>query len=444
MKRAVLAGFAVVTLIAPVAAHAITVRPVQGPTGVEAWLAEEHALPMIAFDISFPAGSAYDPAEKPGLASMTASLLDEGAGDLGADTFKEALESKAIRFTARADRDYIVVSLSTLKENADEAVRLLELAIAHPRFDAPALERVRAELIARLKQQEQNPTRVAVKSWFASYFGQQPYAHAPDGTAAGLSAIAPADLKSFAGAHFVRGGVKLAVAGDITESALKRYLQQVFLALPANPVAAPARVAETGKPGTRLLPRNEAAPVAVFGMAGPMRSDPDFIPAYVANQIIGGGTFSARLMDQVRDKRGLTYGIETHIEDFRSSSVLIGEVQSDKAKIQTALEVTKSELAKFSRDGATAKELADAKTYLTGSYPLTLDSNAKIARTLGSYQRSGLSPDYVVRRNALISAVTLERVNQAAKKYFDPSRLLVVIAGTPAVAANVASGATAR
>jgi zinc protease len=426
-----------VPLLAPAAASAITVRAVQGPTGVETWLAEEHALPMIAFEISLPAGSAYDPAEKQGLADMAASLLDEGAGDLGADAFKEAIESKAIRFAARADRDYIVVSLTTLKENADEAVRLASLAIDHPRFDAPALERVRAELLARLKQEDQNPARVAVKSWFAAWFGQHPYGHPSQGTATGLAAITPADLKSFAEAHFTRGAIKVAAAGDITEPALKRYLQQLFLALPASPVPPPVRVNETAKAGTRTLLRNEAAPVAVFGMSAPMRSEPDFIPAYVANQIIGGGTFNARLMNEVRDKRGLTYGIETHIEDFRSASVLIGEVQSDKTKIQTALDVTKAELAKFASNGATAKELADAKTYLTGSYPLTLDSNAKIARTLGSYQRSGLSPDYVMRRNALISAVTLDRVNQAAKKYFDPARLLVVIAGTPtAVAAG--------
>src|SRR5438874_1464222 len=287
-----LAMLAIVPLIVALPADAVTVRAVQGPTGVEAWLAEEHALPMIAFDISLPAGSAYDPADKPGLASATANLLDEGAGDLGADAFKEALESKAIRFTARAERDYIVVSLITLKDNADEAVRLAALAIGHPRFDPPALERVRAELTARLKQEEQNPTRVAVKSWFASWFGQHPYAHPPQGTASGIAAITPTDLKNFAAAHFVRGGIKLAVAGDIPETQLKRYLQQLFLALPANPAAPAARVSEAGKPATRTLLRNEAAPVAVFGMTGPMRSDPDYIPAYVANQIIGRGTFS--------------------------------------------------------------------------------------------------------------------------------------------------------
>jgi zinc protease len=167
-------------------------------------------------------------------------------------------------------------------------------------------------------------------------------------------------------------------------------------------------------------------------MVGPMRSDPDYIPAYVANQILGGGTFSARLMDEVRDRRGLTYGIGTHLDDYRSAAIIMGEVQSDKTKILTALDVTRSEMARFAREGATQKELTDAKTFITGSFPLTLDSNAKIARTLNQYQRSGLPADYVMRRNALIDAVTLAKVNEMAKKYFDPSRLMVVIAGTPA------------
>ncbi len=436
MKRLPVALFALVPLLISAPAAAVTVKAVAGPTGVESWLAEEHALPMIAIEISFPAGSAYDPSGKQGLASMAASLLDEGAGDLRADAFKEALEARAIKLSARADRDYLVVTVATLSANADEAMRLIALALAHPRFDPAAVERVRAALVANLKQQEQNPGRSAVKAWFAAFFGAQAYAHPPDGTASGLAAISPADLQEFAASHVVRGSIKLAVAGDIGEAQLKRYLQQLFLPLAARTVAAPPRASGVASPGTQIIPRNEAAPVAVFGMVGPARSDPDFIPATVANEILGGGTFSARLMDEVRDKRGLTYGIETHLEDFRSSAVIIGEVQSDKAKIATALDVTRSEMARFAHDGASAKELKDAKTYLTGSFPLTLDSNAKIARTLGQYQRSGLTPDYVLRRNALIGAVTLAQVNAMAKKYFDPSRLVVVIAGTPAPAAK--------
>ena len=193
--------------------------------------------------------------------------------------------------------------------------------------------------------------------------------------------------------------------------------------------------ADARNASTNTIPRNEPAPVAMFGFAGPMRLDPDFIPTFVANYILGGGGFSSRLMDEVRDKRGLTYGISTYLADYKSSSLIVGSVQSDKAKINTALDVTKSELARFAKDGATAKELADAKTYLTGSYPLGLDSNVKIARTLNAYQRQGLTPDYVEKRNGLIQAVTLAQVNAMAKKWYDPSKLVVVIAGTPDAAA---------
>jgi zinc protease len=423
-------------LLLPVAANAITVKSVQGPTGVETWLSEEHALPMIAVNISLPAGSAYDPSDKPGLANMMASLLDEGAGDLTSDAFKQALESRAIRLSASAERDYVVVTLTTLKENADEAFRLVALALGHPRFDAEAVERIRVMLQASLKQDDEDPAKVAVKAWYGAYFGPHPYAHPTAGTPAGIAAIKSDDIKNFAADHLVRGGIKVAVSGDITETQLKKYLQQVFLSLPAKSVPVVPKPVDAGKPASHTIVRNEAAPVALFGSPAPMRADADFIPAFVANYILGGGSFSARLMDQVRDKRGLTYGIYTQLNDFRSASILVGSVQSDKGKILTAIDVTKSEMAHFAKDGAAAKELADAKTFLTGSFPLTLDSNAKIARTLNGYQRSGLAADYVEKRNAMIQAVTIAKVNEMAKKYFDPTRLVIVIAGTPAMGAS--------
>jgi zinc protease len=426
------AAMTLLILLIPAVAYAITVKPVAGPTGVETWLSEEHALPMIAVNISFPAGSAYDPADKPGLANMVASLLDEGAGDLASDAFKQALESRAIRFQAMADRDYIVVTLTTLTENADEAFRLAGLAFAHPRFDPEAVERMRVALLASLKQEDEDPSRAAVKAWYAAYFGAHPYGRAPAGTPAGISAIRADDIKEFAAERLVRGGIKMAVSGDITEVQLKKYLQALFTPLPVKSSQPVSKPVDFGRPGTRNVVRNERAPVAIFGFAGPMRADPDFIPTFITNYIFGGGGFSARLMDEVRDKRGLTYGISTQLNDFRSASVIVGSVQSDRTKILTALDVTKSEMARFAKDGATPKELEDTKTFLTGSFPLGLDSNTKIARTLNAYQRSGLAADYVVKRNAMIQAVTLAQVNAMAKKYFDPARLVVVIAGTPA------------
>jgi len=443
MLRPSLLAFALALTI-PSAAQAITVKTVQSPTGVETWLAEEHALPMIAVNVALPAGSSYDPSDKPGLASLMSSLLDEGAGDLPSDAFKQALENRAIRLTAEADRDFVVVTLTTLSDNADEAFRLLALALAHPRFDQEAVERMRVAQLASLKQEDERATQVASKSWFATYFGTHPYAHSVSGTPAGVAAVKIDDIKDFAASHLVRDRVKVAVSGDITDAQLRKYLQQVFVPLPTKSVPQVQKPgADAGRPGSHTIVRNEAAPVAVFGFVGPMRLDPDFIPSFVTNYIFGGGGFSARLMDEVRDKRGLTYGISTQQADFRSASLILGSVQSDKAKIMTALDVTKSEMARFAKDGATAKELADAKTYLTGSFPLGLDSNAKIARTLNQFQRSGLGADYVEKRNAMIQAVTLAKVNEMAKKYYDPAKLVVVIAGTPAAAAPAQKGPTA-
>jgi len=419
----------------PATAEAITVKAVHSPSGVETWLSEEHSVPMIAVNIAFPAGSAYDPTDKPGLATFVSSLMDEGAGDLASEAFKQALEARAIRIGASADRDYITISMTTLKENADEAFRLLGLVVSHPRFDTEAVERMRVAILASLKQEDEQPSTVASKSWFATYFGTHPYARSESGTPSGVQAITVNDIKTFAADHMVRDRVKMSVAGDITDAQLRRYLQQLFVSLPAKTVPLVSRPADAGKPASNTIPRNEPAPVAMFGFAGPMRLDADFIPTFVANYILGGGGFSSRLMDEIRDKRGLTYGVSTYLADYKSAALIVGSVQSEKSKILTALDVTTSELARFAKDGATAKELADAKTYLTGSYPLGLDSNAKIARTLNAYQRQGLTPDYVEKRNALIQGVTLAQVNAMAKKWYDPAKLVIVVAGTPEPAA---------
>jgi len=444
MRRALKVFVIAVALSIPAAAQALNVHPVAAPAGLEVWLSEEHSLPMIAVTISLPAGSAYDPEGKEGLAAMATALLDEGAGDLDTNAFKEALEARAIRLSASTDRDYTIISLTTLSENATEAFRLLALALQHPRFDPAPVNLVRAQILAAIQQDDESPGAVAEKAWYAAYFNGHPYAHPTRGTPEGLVRVTRDDVRAFAAAHWVRGGAKIAVAGDITEAQLRAFLQTVFGPLPATeppPLPKPARV---GAPGVRVLAADIPQPAAVFGVAGPMRADPDFIPSYVANYIFGGGGFSSRLMNEVREKRGLTYGIDTGIDDNRVASVVVGSVASDKSKILTALDVTKGEMARFARQGATATELADAKTYLTGSFPLGFDSNVKIADVLAAFQRAGLPADYVVKRNALIQAVTLADVNRAARRYFDPARLTVVIAGSPAPVAAPKSAAPAR
>jgi zinc protease len=402
---------------------------VRAPAGTVLWHSEEHTLPMIAVSISLQGGSAYDPAGKEGLASLTASLLDEGAGDLDADAFKEALEARAIRLGFAAGSDYLIVSLTTLSENAGEAFRLLALALQRPRFEADAIERMRAQMIAGLKQDEEDPGTIAAKAFAEAYYGSHPYGRRA--TEASLNAITVDDIRAFAASHLVRSGAKIAAAGDITEARLTAYLEQALGPLPAGNVAPVPRFTGTGAPGLKTIPLDIPQPAVIFGVPGPMRLDPDFIPTYVANYIFGGGGFSSRLMDEVRDKRGLTYGIGTGVTASRGAGTIYGSVQSEKAKVLTAIDVTKAEMMRFARDGATEMELSDAKTYLTGSFPLALDSNSKIAGALNGFQRDGLAVDYVVRRNALIEAVTLAQVNAMARKYYDASKLTMVMAGTP-------------
>ncbi len=173
------------------------------------------------------------------------------------------------------------------------------------------------------------------------------------------------------------------------------------------------------------------SPTAVFGLPGIMRDDPDFIPGYVANHILGDGGFSSRLTNEVRVKRGLTYGISTSLSSYSKASVMMGQVATRANAIRQTIQVVKDTMANFAENGPTQAELDDAKTYLTGSFPMAFASNRGTASQLGTFQRQNLDIGYVARRNSLIQAVTLADVRRVAKRLYDPKRLTVVIAGTP-------------
>src|SRR6185312_5420803 len=192
------------------------------------WFAEDHTVPIISFNISMPAGSAYDPAGKAGLATFAGAMMDEGAGDMDSKAFHEALANRAISFGARADRDYLVISITTLKENAPEALRLLQLALTRPRFDAEPLTRVRTQIIQSLEQDQVQPPSIASRAFVRAFFNGHPYAHPITGEIGSINAITAADLRAFAKSHWTKYGIKVAVAGDITPDALTKLLGQTF------------------------------------------------------------------------------------------------------------------------------------------------------------------------------------------------------------------------
>jgi len=413
-------------------AHAANIQNIDLGKAAQVWFAEDHTVPVIAFNISLPAGSAYDPAGKAGLAAFAGGMMDEGAGGLDSKAFHEALANRAISFSARAERDYLVISISTLKENAPEAMHLLQMALTHPRFDNDALTRVRTQIIQSLQQDQVEPQRVASRGFAREFFGGHAYAHPTTGEISSISSITPQDLRNFARSHWVKNGLKVAVAGDISPSALTKLLAETFL--PVSGAAAPSlpNVGRLGSPGVHVIPLPVPQPTAVFGLPGIMRQDPDFIPGYVANYILGGGGFSSRLMEEIRVKRGLTYGVSTSLTAYNKAAVMQGSVATRANAVRQTVQVVKETLAKFAAEGPTQQELDDAKTYLTGSFPLAFASNGGTAAQLGTFQRQNLDIGYVARRNSLIQAVTLADVKRVSKRLFDPAKLTVVIGGSPA------------
>jgi zinc protease len=425
-------AIAALGLIAAVPARAATIQNIDLGKHAQVWFVEDHTIPMISFSIALPAGSAYDPAGKAGMAAFAGAMIDEGAGGLDSKAFHEALADRAIAFSASASRDYLVISISTLKENAPEAMHLLQLALTRPRFESEAMTRVRAQIMQSLQQNAAQPPSVAGRDFMRLFFGNHAYAHPVDGDLGTIASITPGDLRNFVRGHWTKAGLKVAVAGDITAPALTKLLGSTFLPVSGAMPPAEPNVGRLGAPGTHIVPLPVPQPTAYFGLPGIMRQDPDFIPGYVANYILGGGGFSSRLTDEVRVKRGLTYGISTSLSSMNKASVMVGSVATRADAIRQTLQVVKDTMATYAANGPTQQELDDAKTYLTGSFPLAFASDSGTAAQLGTFQRQNLDIGYVARRNGLIDAVTLADVQRVAKRLYDPARLTVVIAGSPA------------
>jgi zinc protease len=434
MRKLALALCFALGLAVPASASAPRALDIGG--GEQVWFEEDHTVPMVAVSIALPAGSVYDPANRPGLAAFAAYMLNEGAGDIRSEAFQAEIANRAIQLSMSPDRDCLVITLTTLSAQAKDAFRLLALALRQPRFDADAIERVRAQMLQSLQQESSDPASVAVRRFYEVYFGNHPYAHSVSGDAAGLGAVTAADLKAFARTHWVAGGTRIAVSGDIDAVALTALLKSTFDPLPHATPAPPPPVLHAGAPGETVVAMAVPQPTAIFGLPGLARADPAYLAAYVANHIVGGGGFSSRLTDEVREKRGLTYGISTGFGDFHGGGIVLGQVATRQDSMDVSLSVVRQVLANYAAHGPTAQELADAKTYLTGSYPLAFSSNTGIAAQLNAFERAGLPIAYVARRNSLIQALTLDEVKRAAARLFDPRSMTVVVGGSIAVASS--------
>jgi zinc protease len=404
------AAFAAIVFCTP--ASATKIERVVSPGGIEAWLVREPAVPLLAMDFAMRGGANQDPAEKPGVGHLMAGLLDEGAGDLDARAFQERMDRSAVELGFRTQRDEFRGSLRILRDKMDEGFELLRLALNAPRFDTDAIERNREQMLTALRRETTNPNDIGNRLWWRTAFPDHPYGRPLNGTLESVPLISRDDLKAYVGSVFARDKLKIGVVGDIDAATLGPLLDKVFGALPAKgkiSAVAPVRIDAAG----RRIFVDLKVPQAVlnFGGNGIARKDPDFMPAFVLNHIMGGGSFSSRLYKEVREKRGLVYGVYTYLLPLDETALLMGGTQTRAEKADETLELIQSEIKQLIENGPSAEELAKAKSYLKGAYALNFDTSAKIAGQLVQIQLDDVGIDYIERRNSLIEKVTLDDIS---------------------------------
>jgi zinc protease len=421
----------ILAALANVAQAEIDIKEVTSPGGINAWVVEEPSIPFVALEIRFRGSASLDLPGKRGATNLMVGLLEEGSGDMTAQEFQAAIEALAARFSYRAFDDTLSISARVLTENKDEALALLRQSLVAPTFDQDALDRVRAQVLTGIAGDTKDPNEIANVAFDAGAFGDHPYGSSLSGTVETVNALTREDMFEAHRNALTRDQLSVSVVGDVRADEVGEMLDALLLELPATGPELPPDVAFGLDGGVTVIDFQTPQSVALFGHAGIKRNDEGFFAAYIMNQVLGAGGFESRLMEEVREKRGLTYGIRTYLVPKFHSEMVLGSVASANSTIAEAIEVTRNEWARMANEGMTAEELETAKTFLTGEYPLRFDGNSEIAKIMVGMQMIGLSPDYVVNRNDYINAVTLEDVNRVAAELLQPDDLHFVVVGKP-------------
>ncbi|NDV02756.1 M16 family metallopeptidase [Pseudoroseicyclus tamaricis] len=413
------------------AAAEVEIQELTTPGGIDLWLVEDHSLPFVALEIRAQGGAALDPEGKRGAANLMTGLLEEGSGDMDAGEFQEAREALAATFEFGVYDDTLSISARMLTENRDEAVALLHQALTEPRFDEDAVERVRAQVLAGLDAAQRRPGTLASRRFFANAFPDAPYGSDSDGTVESVSGLTRDDLMQSFQDLLVTDRAYVGAVGDITPEEAEALIDELLEGVPESGPELGGHVDFAAPGGVDLVDFETPQSIAIFGHQGIGWDDPDYFAAIVLNQILGGDGFDTRLMQELREERGLTYGVGTSLYVFDNAEAIVGSFASANATMGEAVGVVKDVWADLAENGVTEAELEAAKTYMTGEYPLRFTGNDEIARIMVGMQMLDLPPDYVIERNSYIEAVTLEDVNRVAARLLQPEDLYFVVAGQP-------------
>lgn len=400
------------------------------PKGLHVWLIHAPELPMIAVELNFRAGAMLEPQEKQGVANFTAALTDEGAGEYDAKAFREELDAIGARFGANTDMQDFGINLTTLSEHKERAFELMGLAVMQPRYDADAVARMRDALLADIRQGDEDPGTVAWRLFRPAVYGAHAYANGGEGTLTSVASLNAEDARAWHDRYFTKANLRIAVVGDISGKDVSRLLDKALGDLPAGTERFAVEVAPS--PTTpQLVKKQMDVPqsTVLWGHLGLPRTDPDFYAMLVMNEMLGGNVLTSRLGLDVREKHGLVYGINSVNAPLPHNGMFYISFATGNANVAKALGLVRAHLKTIRDEPVGEEELADAKAYLIGSFPLRLDSNAKLLNMIAMMQSESLPKDYLTDWPKRIAAVTKADVQRVAQRLIVPDAAALVIVG---------------
>lgn len=411
----------------------LPITEVATPSGISVWLVEDHTLPIIAMNFIFlDSGTALDPDNKQGLVRLLSNTMDEGAGDLDSQAFQKALSDHSIALSFGASRDGFTGSLKTLSRHKDLAFDLLQKAMVSPRFDEEPLARMKSSNLARIKSSMSEPDWMAARLINDRAFEGHPYGKNSGGTLSGLASVTAQDLRSFKDDNLTRDRLLITIAGDITPDDIKKAIDHIFAKLPAKAKSAPIADTTVQNAGSLYL-YEQPIPQTMFEIVFPGfgRKDPDYYALQVLNYIFGGAGFGSRLMEETREKRGLTYGIYSAATDYRHTNTFSISTSTKNESAGEMLDIIKAEMTALSTNPVSDKDLKDAKSYITGSLPLSLSSTSNIAGIMLNLRVEGLPSNYLDHYADKINAVTAADIQKSAGRILKPEAMTTVLVGKP-------------
>jgi zinc protease len=406
------------------------------PNGMTVLVLEQHFLPIVEIHALIKAGAAQDPPEKAGVANLVASLLDEGTTTRSSRQLAEQIDFVGGSLGAQAGEDYTTASARTLKKDIDLGFTLLADILQRPTFPKQEFERVRSQVLGEISSDNDDPGHVAMKAFNQLVFQNHPYRWPVNGTEETLGKVTLADVQNFYAKEYLPNQVILTIVGDVTVDQATTLVQTYFGSWKKG-VVQPRTVkkpAAIDKKIVQLIEKDLTQSTIVIGHSGISRTNPDYYAVTVMNHVLGAGGFSSRLMDTIRDKQGLAYGITSHYDARAIPGSFWINLQTRTETTNQAISGVLIEMKAIREAPVSDQELADAKAFLMGSFPLRLDSTSKLAQVLAQVEFFGLGFDYFSQYPKWIERVTKEDVQRVAKQYLDPQHYALVVVGNIAKA----------